>query len=70
MSTKQSTDIEVARNGGIVMLIPATARGAAWLRDNVAAEAWQYTSGALAVEHRYAQDIIDGAAGAGLEVAC
>lgn len=69
MSTQQSTDIEVARNGSLVMLIPVTARARLWLRRNVAAAAWQYQSGALAVEHRYAQDIIDGAAGDGLAVA-
>jgi hypothetical protein len=69
---QRKADIIVYREGGpmtsVYLLMPHTQRGKTWLRDNVAAEDYQYIGPNLAVEHRYVADIVQGMIADGLEV--
>lgn len=62
------TDLEVTNHGSIVTLRPLTEAGTAWMDQNLAPEPWQWLGGALAIETRYAPDIVDGAIADGLRV--
>lgn len=68
LETKVSADIEVENGGSLFLFRPLTDAGREWLNENVAAESWQWFGGALAVEHRYAGDLAQGAQEAGLRV--
>lgn len=67
--TRKREDILIRDEGTIVALSPVTKRGRAWVDDNIQAEPWQWLGGALCVDHRLAQDIIEGMAGDGLRLA-
>lgn len=54
--------------GGVVMIYPQTARGKKWIKENVETEPWQWMGQGLAVEARYAHEIIDSAGQDGLHV--
>jgi hypothetical protein len=56
----RKADILIRDEGTIVALSPVTKRGRAWVDDNLQAEPWQWLGGALCVDHRMAQDIING----------
>lgn len=60
-------DVEVNNSGSIVLLRPMTARAEDWMEDNIPDDAMWF-GGALAVEWRYADDIIDGMSADGLAV--
>lgn len=53
-------DIVVNDQGTIVMFSPQTEFGRNWLKENTRSESWQWLGDALAVDHRMAQDIIEG----------
>lgn len=53
-------DVEVDPQGSIVLFQPLTAAAHAWLGEHVQTESWQWFGSALAVEWRYAQDLVDG----------
>ena len=61
-------DIEVKNEGSVVLLIPMSSRGKAWIDDNLQLEGWQWYGNAAAVEARYADAIVDGMQDDGLEV--
>ena len=61
-------DIEVKNEGSVVLLIPMSDRGKAWIDDNLQLEGWQWYGNAAAVEARYADAIVDGMQDDGLEV--
>ncbi len=68
MTDKELTDLEVNRQGSIVMLILHSPRGERWVSDNLSVEPWQFSGDCLFVDSRYIDDIIDGALGDGLVV--
>lgn len=59
-------DIEIANHGSIFMFHPLTDAARTWLEENTDG---QWLGGALAVEHRYARDLADGAISEGFTVA-
>lgn len=64
----KTIDITVTDEGTIILLHPHTHAAHAWLTENIQAESWQMFGDAVAVEHRYADDIIEGMQGDGLNV--
>ena len=62
------TDLEVNRQGSIVMLVLHSPRGERWVNDHLSVEPWQFSGDCLFVDSRYIDDIIDGALGDGLVV--
>ncbi len=61
-------DIQVENHGSIFTFAPLTSAGREWLEHNTQHEPHMWVNGALAVEHRYAQGIAQGAQHDGLEV--
>lgn len=65
-----STDLKRALKGGkymkvqefgsVTLLVPGTEQELAWLLDNCNVEPWQMLGGALAVEPRMAEAIMEG----------
>lgn len=62
------TDIEISNQGSIILMRPATDAGRDWISANVDPDAMWFGR-SLVVEPRYAEDLIDGMRGDGLEVA-
>jgi len=54
--------------GSVVLFIPSNSEEVAWLEDNTNCEAWQWLRGCLAVDHRMAEDLIQGVKDAGFTV--
>lgn len=62
-------DLLVRDEGTVVVFRPATDAAKEWVAENIVSEPWQWLGGRLAVDHRYADSIIQSAAYDGLEVA-
>lgn len=62
-------DVEVRDEGSIVLLTPISDAGRGWVDENLELESWQWYAGGVAIDHRYADDIIEGMVGDGLLVA-
>jgi hypothetical protein len=60
-------DFTVANHGSIFLLNPLTAEATAWVEENIPGDA-QYFGNAVAVEHRYIDDIVVGIRADGLTV--
>lgn len=60
-------DIQVENHGSIFLFQPLTDSGSDWLSENIGDEA-MYFGNALAVEHRFAENIADGMASDGLKL--
>jgi len=58
----------IENHGSIFLFRPRTGYAADWLRENVASEGWQWFGGALAVEPRYAGQLVCGIEDAGFSV--
>jgi len=56
---RQTADVLVYDEGTIWLFNPLSERAKAWVADHVAAESWQWLCDALAVEHRYAPEIVE-----------
>lgn len=73
MRTKRA-DIRVENHGSLFLLWPQSRVGLEWIREHISEDAqwWGVREGlkrgALVVEPRYVQDIVNGARSAGLEV--
>lgn len=61
-------DLRTRFHGSVVTITPETDRGRQWMEENLATEPWQWLGNSLGVEWRFADDIITGAVGDGLEV--
>ncbi len=61
------TDIQLQNHGSLRLVRPVTDAGREWIDENVDSEA-QWFGGALAVEPRYVQAIVEGMQLDGLEV--
>jgi hypothetical protein len=60
-------DVDLALHGSIDLLTPLTPEAQAWVKENIPDDA-QWFGGALAVEPRYAPDIVQGMIDDGLAV--
>lgn len=60
-------DLRIENHGSIVMLRPVSDLGREWVAEHIPQDAIWF-GGAVAVEPRYLGNIIDGAAGDGLEI--
>jgi hypothetical protein len=62
-----NTDFTVENHGSIFLLQPHTVTAREWIDENLPEDA-QYFGSAVAVEHRYILDIVDGIKGDGLTI--
>jgi len=60
-------DFTVENHGSIFLLRPNTKAAQAWIDSNIPEDA-QYLGNAVAIEHRYIMDIIDGIQADGLSI--
>jgi hypothetical protein len=60
-------DVEVSGHGSIFLVEPKTDAGREWIREHVSGEALWFGR-ALAVEHRYVANLVDGMINDGLIV--
>ena len=57
-----SADFTVYRDGSISLMRPVSPAAMNWIADNLPdLESWQWMGGAIAIEWRYVDAIIDGA---------
>jgi len=61
-------DIEIIDSGSIVQVIAVTESAQDWINENVDAPSYMWNGRILNIEHRYADDIIDGMLADGLEL--
>jgi len=59
-------DFTVRDEGSIILFTPNTAAAKAWLEDNVSEDA-MYFGPALCVEHRFAENLLEGICEAGYD---
>jgi len=68
MGEHRSADFTFVDGGSVCLLIPATREARRWLDENIGEDAIYFGQG-LAVERRYAVQILDGIQADGFEVA-
>ena len=61
-------DVKIEDCGSIVMFDPVTPEAKEWVDENVGLESWQWLGNRFSVDHRYADNLIEGMTGDGLEV--
>lgn len=61
-------DVEVVDHGSIIQFQPISDAAKAWFDENVEAESWQWLGYALNVDHRYADNLINGLINEGFKV--
>ncbi len=66
-AAKEHRDVDLARHGSIDLLTPLTPQAQTWMDENISNDA-QWFGSALAVEPRYAPDIVQGMIDDGLAV--
>ena len=62
-------DVQVENHGTIFLFCLLTTKAKTWVKDNVDAESHNWLGHNLAVEHHYAQDLVEGMINDGLSVA-
>ncbi len=62
-----ATDFYIINHGSVVSLHPLTVACRDWVDENVHSEGWQWLGGGLAIEPRYANDLIAGLIDAGFK---
>jgi hypothetical protein len=60
-------DLSIQNEGNIYLLRALSDAGKTWIAEHIPADAQRFAD-AVAVEHRFIEDIVIGAANAGLEV--
>lgn len=68
MTTTTSPDIQMTSLGSVMLLTPMTPAATFWMDENLQTDQWQWVSGSLAVDHRYADGIIERMKNDGLEI--
>lgn len=53
-------DFNVNDCGSIVQITPMTEQASEWVDENVHTEAWQWLGASLCVDHRFADELLDG----------
>lgn len=61
-------DLTVSHHGTVSLMQALSSAGTDWIAENVDAPDWAWMGGAVAIEPRCVQAIIDGAIGDGLTV--
>ena len=61
-------DLLIRDEGTVVAFQPVTPAAREWIDENIISEGWQWLGDTLAIDHRYADTIIDGAILDGLVV--
>ena len=61
------TDFCIADHGSVFLIRPVSEAARQWLDENIVAEPWQWFAGSLAVDHRFARDIVAQITDAGFE---
>ena len=61
------SDFLIADHGSVFLIRPVSEAARQWLDANVVAEPWQWFAGSLAVDHRFARDIVAEITDAGFE---
>ena len=67
-SQRKMADFEITGGGTVYILTPCTTEAKEWLEEHVDLDNVQWFGRGIAVEHRYIEDIVEGARGDGLEV--
>ena len=62
-------DVLTDNFGSIVGITPMTPIAREWIDENCQTEPWQWLGGTLNVDRRYADDLVEGMAEAGLTIA-
>ena len=62
------TDFTIADRGSVFLIRAVSEAARRWLDENIVAEPWQWIDGALAVDHRFARDIVAEITEAGFEI--
>ncbi len=65
------SDVRVESGGrlaSMVLITPVSYVGRQWIDENLQVEGWQWLGRSLAVDKRYAEPIVDGMIGDGLDV--
>jgi len=61
-------DFTIADRGSVFLIRAVSEAARRWLDENIVAEPWQWVDGALAVDHRFARDIVAEITDAGFEI--
>lgn len=61
-------DFQIANHGSVALLCPISPAGERWANKNLVTESWQHFGGAIAIEPRALDAIIEGIELDGLEV--
>lgn len=64
----KAADVLVDNQGTIMVLTPQTQEAKDWFDENVEAEGWQWMGDGLAVDHRMAENLLQGILTSGLTV--
>ena len=62
----QKSDFHLANYGSIFILTPLTLKGQAWIDEHISKDAQKWGVNGIAIEHRYVEDIYNGAKADGL----
>lgn len=62
----EKKEFSITDHGTLVGFTPLTPDAKAWIDDNVISEAHNWMGSTLYVEHRYANDLIDGLSAEGM----
>jgi hypothetical protein len=60
------TDVRIHNEGPVVGFTPISKEAKSWLMEQVQSEGWQWRGNVLYVDHRFADNLIDGMREAGL----
>jgi len=63
---KPVADFSLFQDSSIVVITPLSRAAKDWISENVEAESWQWLGRGLAIDQRYAGDIVSGMCEAGL----
>lgn len=64
----KDVDFTVQGEGSVYLLQPLTPAAKEWIESHLATQSWQRFGTAIAIEHRYICDIVDGIKADGLAV--
>jgi len=66
--TKIEPDVRIDDQGTLVMFEPISQAAKDWFSEHVQSESWQWMGTRLGVDHRMAQNLVDGIEGAGFTI--
>jgi virulence-associated protein VagC len=60
MTMSEKVNIEVRDEGTVVLITPVSKQAKKWIDENVQVESWQWLGQGFAVDHRCAEDLLEG----------